>query len=567
MRYSSAFIPTMREDPSEAEVVSHRLMLKAGMIRKVAAGIYNLLPLGFKVLKKVENIVREEMDRAGAQEVLMPLVIPAEMWKESGRWDLYGKELLRFKDRHDRDFCLGPTHEEVITDMVRREVRSYRQLPLNLYQIQIKFRDEIRPRFGLMRGREFIMKDAYSFHATEEDAEREYGNMYNTYTRIFERCGLRFTAVEAETGAIGGRFSHEFMVLADTGEDVIVSCKECGYSANLERAECRRWDGKGHDEEKALEKVHTPGMRTVEEVSGYLGVPPERLIKTMLYETDKGPVVALVRGDFEINEAKLKRLLECEWLQLAREDTVLKLTGAPPGFAGPIGIKGKIVADYSVSTVTNGVTGANEEDYHYVNVSPERDFSVDTYGDLRFAIEGDPCPRCNATLALSRGIEVGHIFKLGTKYSEAMRATFLDDKGMERPMVMGCYGIGVGRTVAAAIEQNHDERGIIWPMPIAPYHAYILAVNIKDRGIREASERIYKGLAEAGIDVLYDDRDERAGVKFNDADLLGIPWRITVGSKVKEGKVEIKRRDSEEAQTIDLERVVKVLIERVRGGA
>ncbi len=444
---------------------------------------------------------------------------------------------------------------------------SYRQLPLNLYQIQIKFRDEIRPRFGLMRGREFIMKDAYSFHTSEEDAEKEYENMYNTYTRIFERCGLRFTAVEAETGAIGGRFSHEFMVLADTGEDVIVRCQACGYSANLERAECRRIEARGGEADKPLEKVHTPGMRSVEEVSGYLGVSPERLIKTLLYETSDGPVVALVRGDYEINEAKLKRLLGCEWLHLAGEERILEITGAPPGFAGPIGIKGRVVADHSVSTVSNGVTGANQEDYHYVNVNPGRDFSVDLYGDLRFAVEGDPCPRCNATVALSRGIEVGHIFKLGTKYSKAMGATFLDEKGRERLMVMGCYGIGIGRTVAAAIEQNHDEKGIIWPMPLAPYHVYLLAVNVKDGAIREASERIYRALGEAGIHVLYDDRDERAGVKFNDADLLGIPWRITVGSKIGEGRVEIKRRDSRKVETVSPEEAVERLKERIKGEA
>ncbi len=566
MRRTRAFLPTMKEDPSEAEVISHRLMLRAGMIRKVAAGIYNLLPLGLKVLRRVETIIREEMNRAGAQEVLMPLVIPAEMWKESGRWDLYGKELLRFKDRHDREFCLGPTHEEVITDMVRREVRSYRQLPLNLYQIQIKFRDEIRPRFGLMRGREFIMKDAYSFHATERDAEREYENMYNTYTRIFERCGLRFTAVEAETGAIGGRFSHEFMVLAETGEDVIVSCGTCGYSANLERAECRPLEGGAGEKEKAMEKVHTPGVKSVEEVSRFLGVSPERLIKTMIYETDKGPVVALVRGDLEINEAKLKRLLHCEWIALADEEKVRGVTGAPPGFAGPVGLEVRIVADHSVSTIVNGVTGANEEDYHYINVNPGRDFAVDTWGDIRFALEGDPCPRCDGRLSLSRGIEVGHIFKLGTKYSEAMRATFLDEKGMERPMVMGCYGIGVGRTVAAAIEQNHDEKGIIWPLPLAPYHVYILPVNVKDASMREVSEMIYRGLTDSGVEVLYDDRDERAGVKFNDADLIGIPWRVTVGSRVKEGKVEIKARDRNEAEIVDIEEAVGRLVQRVRGG-
>ncbi len=567
MRYSGSFIHTLKEVPADAEVISHRLMLRAGMIRKVAAGVYDILPLGLRALRKVENIVREEMNRAGALEVLMPLVIPAELWKESGRWDVYGKELLRFKDRHEREFCLGPTHEEVITDMVRREVRSYRQLPLNLYQIQIKFRDEIRPRFGLMRGREFIMKDAYSFHAAEDDADREYQNMYDTYTRIFERCGLDFKAVEAETGAIGGRFSHEFMVLADTGEDVIVNCSECGYSANLERAECKELNVADMPSEEVmlpLKKVGTPDVKSVEEVSSFLKVSPDKLIKTLVYETDGGEVVALVRGDFELNEAKLKRHLGCEWLVLAEEDTVRRVTGAPVGFAGPIGLKIRIVADYSIQGVINGVTGANEGDHHYINVNPERDFKVSAFADLRMAVDGDSCPRCGGSMGLSRGIEVGHVFKLGRKYSEAMKACFLDDSGKEQSMIMGCYGIGVGRTVAAAIEQNHDENGIIWPVPIAPYQVYILPVNCKKADIMETAERIYAELVDRGIETIIDDRDERAGVKFNDADLLGVPWRITVGSKIKEGKVELKRRDSAEAELVETDRVPGLLQDRIR---
>ncbi len=570
MRYSRAFIPTIREDPAEAEVISHRLMLRAGMIRKVAAGIYNLLPLGFRAMKKVEGIVREEMDRAGAQEVLMPFVVPAELWKESGRWDVYGKELLRIKDRHDRDFCLGPTHEEVVTDMVRREVRSYRQLPLNIYQIQIKFRDEIRPRFGLMRGREFIMKDAYSFHVDEADAEREYKNMFDTYSRIFERCGLGFRAVEAETGAIGGSFSHEFMVLADTGEDQIVSCSSCGYAANLERAECRQAGDavkQGDERQLPLKKVSTPGIRTVEEVSAFLEVTPERLIKTIVCETDRGEVVALVRGDHELNEAKLKRFLGCEWVILAEEDTVKRVTGAPVGFAGPVGLEARIIADYGVAGIVNGVTGANEGDFHLVNVNPDRDFKVETYADLRMVSEGDGCPRCDdGRLSLFRGIEVGHVFKLGTKYSKAMGANFLNEKGEELPMIMGCYGIGIGRTVAAAIEQNHDDKGIIWPLPIAPYQVYILPVNIKDARISEVAEMLYKGLSDCGVDVIIDDRDERAGVKFNDADITGIPLRITVGSRAKEGKVELKKRDSKEVELIDIDGVVDTVKGMVNKG-
>ncbi|MBI5286004.1 MAG: proline--tRNA ligase [Deltaproteobacteria bacterium] len=574
MRLSQGFIPTLREAPADADVVSHRLMVRAGMIRKVAAGIYNLLPLGLRVIRKVENIVREEMNGAGAQEVFMPMVIPAELWKESGRWDAYGKELLRIKDRHDRDFCLGPTHEEVITDMVRREVRSYRQLPLNLYQIQPKFRDEVRPRFGLMRGREFLMKDAYSFHAGEEDAEREYKNMYDTYCRIFERCGLRFKAVEAETGAIGGRFSHEFMVLTDTGEDAIASCSRCGYAANVERAEIKgqRARGKGQGEEKPLEKVSTPGMKTVEEVSGFLGVSPQKLIKTLIYKSDKGVVATLVRGDYELNEAKLKRLMDAEWVHLAEEDTVVKTTNAPSGFAGPVGLKNrvqgsgsrgqeninlKIIADYSIHGIVNAVTGANEKDAHLINVNPDRDFKVDVYADLRYVVAGDECPGCDGKLEIRRGIEVGHIFKLGTKYSEAMKATFLDEAGKEMPMIMGCYGIGIGRTASAAIEQNHDEKGIIWPIPLAPFHVYILPINVKDKRLMDVAERVYEEMASAGIEVLMDDRDERPGVKFNDADLIGTPVRIIIGPKALErNAVEVKLRKGGEPFFVDVGDVV-----------
>ena len=402
MRFYKMFLPTLKEAPSDTEIVSHRLMTRAGMIRRVAAGIYNYLPIGLREIRKVENIVREEMNRAGAQEVVMPMVIPSELWQESGRWDIYGKELLRIKDRHERDFCLGPTHEEVITDMVKKEVRSYRELPLNLYQIQAKFRDEIRPRFGLMRGREFIMKDAYSFHATEEDAEREYQNMYDTYCRIFERCGLKFRAVEAETGAIGGRFSHEFMVLADTGEDSIASCNKCSYAANVEKAEIKGQGSrvKGQGEEKPLEKVSTPGMKTVEEVSGFLKTTPQKLIKTLIYNSDKGVFAVLVRGDYELNEAKLKRLIDAEWLTLADEETVRKATSAPSGFAGPIGLKIRIFADHSVQTIINGITGANEADAHFINVNYERDFNIGSFADLRVVVKGDLCPRCSGMLEI-----------------------------------------------------------------------------------------------------------------------------------------------------------------------
>ena len=567
MRFSKMFLPTLKEAPSDTEIVSHRLMTRAGMIRRVAAGIYNYLPIGLRVMRKVENIVREEMNRAGAQEVVMPMVIPSELWQESGRWDIYGKELLRIKDRHERDFCLGPTHEEVITDMVKKEVRSYRELPLNLYQIQAKFRDEIRPRFGLMRGREFIMKDAYSFHATEEDAEKEYQNMYNTYCRIFERCGLKFRAVEAETGAIGGRFSHEFMVLADTGEDSIASCNKCSYAANVEKAEIKGQGSKvkGQGEEKPLEKVSTPGMKTVEEVSRFLKTTPQKLIKTLIYNSDKGVFAVLVRGDYELNEAKLKRLIDAEWLNLADEETVRKTTHAPSGFAGPIGLKIWIFADHSIQTIINGVTGANEADAHFINVNYERDFNIGSFADLRVVVKGDLCPRCSGMLEIFRGIEVGHVFKLGTKYSEAMGATFLNEKGIAQPMIMGCYGIGIGRTAAASIEQSHDEKGIIWPMPLAPFHVHLVPVNVKDKPTMDAAETIYKDLVEAKVDVLMDDRDERAGVKFNDADLIGIPIRLTIGNKtLKENSAEMKMRNSNDVSLIRLDEVKKKVLEIVK---
>ncbi len=548
MRYSRMLLPTLKEVPSDADVISQKLMMRAGMIRKVAAGIYNLLPLGYRVVNRVAGIVRDEMNRAGAQEVLMPMVIPAELWQESKRWDEYGKELLRLKDRHSREFCLGPTHEEVITDMVRREVRSYRELPLNLYQIQTKFRDEIRPRFGLMRGREFMMKDAYSFHATDESAEAEYRNMFDTYTRIFERCSLEFRAVEADTGSIGGKFSHEFHVLADSGEDAIASCTACDYAANLERAELR--DQEFAPSGKNIEKVSTPGKKSVEEVSGFLGVQASSLIKTLIYETDRGVVAVCVRGDFEINEVKLKRELSVQTLQLAGDEAVRKATGAPVGFAGPVGLKIPVYADYSVKGVSSGVTGANEADAHLVNVSPSRDFKAG-YLDVRNAVAGDRCPRCSGSLVIKRGIEVGHIFKLGTKYSEAMGATFLDESGAEKPMIMGCYGIGVGRTAAASVEQNHDEFGIIWPAPLSPFDCEVVPVNVKDAESLKVAEEIYTTLRASGVDALLDDRDERAGVKFKDADLIGIPLRVTVGERnLKQGLVEIKERRSGEVRLV-----------------
>ncbi len=561
------FLPTLKESPSDAEVISQRLMIRGGMIRKVAAGIYNLLPLGLRVVNKVENIVRTEMNRAGAQEISMPFVLPAELWRESGRWDEYGKELLRFQDRHGREFCLGPTHEEIVTDLVRREVRSYRELPVNLYQIQSKFRDEIRPRFGLMRGREFIMKDAYSFHANDESADREYQNMFDTYSRIFERCGLAFRAVEAETGQIGGRFSHEFHVLADTGEDAIASCGSCSYAANVERAEVRAdASARMADAVKNLERINTPGKKSVEEVSGFLNVKPSELIKTLIYETDKGVVAVLVRGDHELNESKLKRVLDVSFAALADETAVRNATGAPSGFAGPVNLKVPVYADYGVRSMAAAIAGANEADAHLKNVYPSRDFPRAVYSDLRVAHAGDGCPRCDGTFTIRRGIEVGHVFKLGTKYSEAMGATFLDEGGSERPMIMGCYGIGIGRTAAAAIEQNHDESGMIWPLPLAPFDCEVVPVNIKDRDSAKAASEIYASLNGTGIDTLLDDRDERAGVKFKDADLIGIPVRVTIGERnLKNGMVEVKERKNGSVRLVKKEDAVSE-VKRIIGG-
>jgi prolyl-tRNA synthetase len=544
MRYSQYFIPTVKETPADAEVVSHKLMLRAGMIRKLAAGIYNYLPLGLRSIRKVENIVREEMNRAGAIEVLMPAVLPAELWQESGRWEMYGKELLRFTDRKDAEFCLGPTHEEIITDLVRREIKSYRQMPINLYQIQSKFRDEIRPRFGLMRGREFIMKDAYSFDVDENAADLSYDKMYRAYRRIFERCGLNFRAVEADTGSIGGSSSHEFMVLADSGEDAIVSCSSCEYAANVEKAESRPVKATEHADPRPLERVPTPEKRTIEEVSEFLGINASSMVKTLVLLADDEPVVALLRGDHDLNEIKLKNLLDCATLEMAGDEVVTRITGAPVGFAGPIGLSVKIVADLAVEGLKNFVTGANAKDLHMKNVNLDRDFTVTRFADIRNVVHGDRCPRCDSgILEMWRGIEVGHVFKLGTKYSKALKATYLDAEGKEQTIFMGCYGIGIGRTVAACIEQNHDENGIIFPLPIAPFHCIISALNMKEEQVREVSESIYGQLSDAGVEVLMDDRDERPGFKFKDADLIGIPLRIVVGSKnLAEGNVELKTR-------------------------
>ena len=559
IRYSRYLMPTTKETPSDAEVVSHRLMLRAGLLRKVASGIYNYMPAGLRVLRKVERILREEMDGAGALEVLMPAVVPSELWKESGRWDAYGKELLRFKDRADREFCLGPTHEEVVTDLVRREVRSYRQLPLTLYQIQDKFRDEIRPRFGLMRGREFFMKDAYSFDADEDGAAESYKKMYEAYCRIFRRMGLDFRAVEADTGSIGGSSSHEFMVIADSGEDAIVSCASCSYGANVEKAECTSSGTAttpmeaGAAKEGGPRKVLTPGKRTIEEVAAFLAIDPATLIKTLLFETSVGDVAVLVSGAHEVNEIKVKNHLGADYVRLAGEERVREVTGAPSGFAGPVGLSVRTVADHSVRSIASGATGANEKDAHLVDVVPGRDFVPEAYADLRVVREGDPCPRCGGALRFSRGIEVGHVFRLGTKYSEAMRAVYLDEGGKERVAVMGCYGIGVGRTAAAAIEQNHDDDGIVWPISIAPFEVAVIPVNVKQADVLAAAEGVAADLDARGVEVFFDDREERPGIKFKDADLTGIPVRITLGEKnVAAGFGEIRDRKTGETLRIPL---------------
>ncbi len=566
MRYSQYLLPTLKETPADAEVVSHQLMMRAGMIRKVAAGIYSYLPYGLRSLRKMEQIIREEMNRAGAIECLMPMANPAELWQESGRWEKYGKELLRFKDRKAADFCMGPTHEEVITDIIRNTVNSYKQLPLNLYQIQTKFRDEIRPRFGLMRGREFVMKDAYSFDLEDAGADDSYRKMYLAYRNIFNRCGLKFRSVEADSGAIGGNFSHEFMVLADSGEDAIVSCDSCEYAANVEKAELIYGDLVTPEATQDLTRVDTPGQKTIEDVANFLKVDTCQLVKTLIVQTSDDEVLAvLLRGDRELNMIKLTNLLDVDWVLMAEDDVVKEATGAPTGFAGPVGLKIRVIADSEIKGMADFVVGGNAVDVHLTGVNLERDFTVSQFADLRQAVAGDPCPRCDGGRFESwRGIEVGHIFKLGTKYSEAMNATVLDAEGKARPLVMGCYGIGAGRTVAAAIEQNHDEYGMILPMPLAPFQVLVTMLNPKDDQVREAAEKLYQQLLELGIEVLLDDRDERPGIKFKDADLIGIPLRVTVGARnLKEGNVELKARAGGETILVALDAVATQLQQRI----
>ena len=568
MRASQLHQPTLREPPKDAEVISHQYLVRGGYIRRVAAGIYSFLPLGVRSLEKVKAIVRQEMNRAGAQEVFMPAIVPAELWQESGRWDFYGPELLRIKDRKQADFCVGPTHEEVVVDMARKDLRSYKQLPVNFYQIQTKFRDEMRPRAGLMRGREFIMKDAYSFDASVEGAHKSYKVMYDAYQRIFTRLGLDFRAVEADTGNIGGSMSHEFQVLAESGEDNIVSCDTCDFAANVEKAPLP--DNAFAAVDPAIVPAHaieTPGTKTIDSLCKLLSIRPQDTIKAVLYMADEQPAVAFVRGDREVNEVKVKEALGAKTLFLAEAEWFAKTTGLPPGYIGAIGTGAlKCVLDSEIRAMPKAVCGANEKQKHTVDVVPARDLADATYADLRMALPGDPCPKCAGKLRAFKGIEVGHVFYLGQKYSKSMNATFLAQDGTEKPFEMGCYGIGVSRILSAAIEQNNDARGIQWPVSIAPFEVAVLAVDPSD-----LAEKLYADLLAAGIDVVLDDREERPGVKFNDADLIGYPLQIIVGRKAAEGIVEVKIRKSGERLEMSaadlVAKVVKAIVDARMGTA
>lgn len=546
MKQSKMLIPTLREIPADAEIKSHQLLLRAGFIRQNASGVYSFLPLAKRVLQKVEQIVREEMDATGAVELLMPALQQAELWQESGRWYTYGPELMRLHDRHNREFALGPTHEEVITSLIKDEVKSYKRLPLSLYQIQTKFRDEKRPRFGLLRGREFIMKDAYSFHSSRESLDEVYNEIFQAYSNIFSRCGLNFRAVIADSGSIGGKGTHEFMVLSDIGEDTIAYSDTSSYAANIEMAPVVASYERGNETEKELEKALTENQKTISEVSAFLNVSSEKCIKSLLFKVDEKPVLVLVRGDHEVNDIKLKNIFDAGIVELAEPEETLNILGCSIGSLGPVNAKGvEIIADHAVEAIVNGVCGANEEDYHYVNVNPGRDFSVTRYEDIRFIQEGDPSPDGEGNILFAKGIEVGHVFKLGTKYSEAMNAVYLDENGKTQPFIMGCYGIGISRTMASIAEQFNDEKGLIWPVAVAPFKIHIVAVNMKDEAQSSLAENLYDELKQT-YDVLLDDRQERPGVKFADSDLIGLPVRITVGKKASDGIVEVKVRQTGE---------------------
>lgn len=544
MKWTQALIPTLKEDPQDAEVISHKLMVRGGFIRKLVSGAYSYLPLGVKVLHKIEAIIREELNSVGAQEVLLPAIHPPEIWKKTGRYDILGPVLIKFKDRHGKECVLGPTHEEIITDLVANNVKSYKELPLTLYQIQTKFRDEPRPRFGVMRTSEFIMKDAYSFDCDVEGLENSYKKMYDAYCRIFERCGLPYIAVEADPGMMGGNMSHEFMVPTPAGEDRIVICDKCKYSASTEVAKCK--DGQVASKEKKLPitEVETPGITTIEKVSEFLKVTPEKIVKTLIYKCDGKPVALLLRGDHEANESKLKNYLKCVALELADAKIVEDVTGANAGFSGPVKIRNaRIIADNSVKCMANFITGANKNDAHLINVNVDRDFETKEFSDFRMITEADGCPKCGKAIQIKQAIEIGHTFKLGTKYSEALQAKFLDKDGTEKTSIMGCYGIGVNRIMASLIETSNDKDGIVWPSSIAPYRIIILALNMEDSKVKSLADEVYDTLTKAGCDVLFDDRNESAGVKFKDADLIGIPTKIIIGSKnAKRGVVEVKDR-------------------------
>ncbi|OQX28889.1 MAG: proline--tRNA ligase [Spirochaeta sp. LUC14_002_19_P3] len=566
MRLTRSFYRTFKEVPKDAQISSHQLMFRTGMIQQLASGIYSYLPLALRSLRKIETIIRDELNQRGCEEVLMPAVLPAALWQESGRWNAYGDLLLRFQDRKGSDYCMGPTHEEAFTDMVRRHLSSWKQLPWNLYQIQDKFRDEFRPRFGLMRGREFIMKDAYSFDLDEQAAAKSYRLMYEAYSAIFTRCGLKFRAVDAAAGEIGGSMSHEFQVLASSGEDVLLSCTSCSYAVNIEKAAVlQKPNPPDKTQFKDMEIVETPGQKTIEEVSQFLGVQPEKFLKSLVYEADSRLVLVLIAGNLDVNEVKLQAVLNASALRLAAPEKVKEAIGAEPGFIGPVNLPPNIniIADFSASSGENWISGANQNDKHTVNINPERDFQVSEFADITFAAAGDTCPECKeGQMEEFRGIEVGHVFYLGTKYSQAMNCLYLDEEGNSKPVEMGCYGIGIGRTMAAAIEQNHDENGIIWPVPLAPWEAIVLPLQMNNETVTAAAEKVYIDLTQAGIETVLDDRNERPGFKFKDADLIGYPVQITLGARsAAEGKAEIKFRASGEKTELPLDDAVNYIIQ------
>ena len=566
MRQSRTLIPTLREVPADAEAKSHQLLLRAGFIRQNTSGVYSYMPLANKVIHKIQSIVREEMEKINAVEMLMPALQQAETWQESGRWYTYGPELMRLKDRNGREFALGATHEEVITSIVRDEVKSYKRLPLTLYQIQSKFRDEKRPRFGLLRGREFIMKDAYSFHSSAESLDETYNDMYQAYTNVFTRCGLNFRPVIADSGAMGGKDTHEFMALSDVGEDTIAYSDQSSYAANIEMAEVKETDAGGQAEMKELQEVHTPSVKTIEEVAAFLGISPSDCMKSMLMKADGRFVLVLTRGDHEVNDVKVKNLLQAETIEFASAEEVAEITGTEPGFVGPVGLDREIeiFADFAVKAMANAAAGANKTDYHYQNVNISRDVHNVTFADLRFIQEGDPSPDGNGTIRFAKGIEVGQVFKLGTRYSEAMDATYLDENGRAQPMLMGCYGIGISRTLSAIVEQHHDDKGLIWPLEVTPYDLHILALNMKNDAQVQLAEKLYEEFKANGYDVLFDDRAERAGVKFADSDLIGLPIRITVGKRADEGVVEVKIRKTGESFEIAADELFDFIEKQVK---